>query len=80
MDELMMSTGFWVVAMFFSFCTLAIILIVAAMQWLRWTLVRIEGAGRKVFVGLHSRTGDGFVYPRPEEQEMPSFFISPLGL
>lgn len=60
---------------------------VVLLIWIRWTKVNLEGAGRKVYVGVNAWTGSGFVYPSPKTQldrergmiaEKNTFFVNPF--
>lgn len=59
-----------------------VVTVVAAVQlgriWLSWMVVNIEGAGRKVFVGIHGRTNNAVVCPHPLSEERTTFLVNPL--
>lgn len=54
-------------------------LVVIAYQWILWTKVSLEGAGRQILVGIHGWSGDIFVYPHPLiKSPKATIFISPF--
>lgn len=72
-------------ALVFSVIAMAVVIVITfavavqvARVWLSWMVVNIEGAGRKVFVGIHGRTNKAVVKPHPLDEERTTFLVNPL--
>lgn len=72
------SLAFWAVVMVVAIVTTVVTAVWAVKTWLSWMVANVEGAGRKVFVGIHGRTNNAVVCPHPLDEERTTFFISPL--
>lgn len=72
------TTAQWAVVMVVAIVVTVVTAVWAVKTWLSWMVANVEGAGRKVFVGIHGRTNNAVVCPHPLDEERTTFFISPL--
>ena len=70
--------AFWVIAMAIAIVVTVVTAVQLSRIWLSWMVVNIEGAGRKVFVGIHGRTNNVVVCPHPLSEERTTFLVNPL--
>lgn len=69
---------FWMIGAWLAIAVYIGTLTLVVHVFLKWMTVNTEGAGRRIFVGIHAFTNKAVLYPDPLGREATTNFIDPL--